>query len=233
MAPGREDLRQGARDAGALLLLAADQGDALAILAQARDHIAVFSLRLVLVLRGLHKAAADQHHRAACQQGVDDSRDYEKPGNMDLPSPDSHIEGAANGPQHDDERRGRQQGLGHAADKIHRRLGRDPHIVGDAVLRIGVIAGHQVELIVPAVREPPVDHAIADPGAPLALQCHAHVDLRDAQEDADRQNREIEQGQFGDCCSIAGLQPIEHRAVPGVHRVCGANQQDDDQQEGR
>ena len=74
-------------DAGALLFLAADQGDALAVLAQARDHIAVFGFRLVLVLRGLHEAAADQHHRAACQYGVDHRRDDKKPGNVDCIPP--------------------------------------------------------------------------------------------------------------------------------------------------
>ena len=111
---------QGAGNAGTLLLLAADQGDALAVFAQARDHIAVFGLGLVLVLGGLHEAAADQHHRAARQQGIDDRGDNEEAWNVDLPAADRQIQSAANGPQDDNEGRGRQQGLGHAADEIDR-----------------------------------------------------------------------------------------------------------------
>ena len=71
-----------------------------------------------------------------------------------------------------------KQGLGDAADEVHRRFGCDAHIVGDAVFGIGVVARHQIELIVPAVGEPAVDDVVADPGAPAALQGHAHIDLQ-------------------------------------------------------
>ena len=59
----------------ALLALAAEERDALAVLAHAREPVAIVGLGLVLVLGGRHEAAADDHHRAAHQHRVEDRRD--------------------------------------------------------------------------------------------------------------------------------------------------------------
>ena len=76
-------------DAGALLLLAAEQRDALAVLAHARQRVAEFGLGLVLVLGDLHEAAADDHHRARGDRGIDHRGDDEEAGNGDASIPPS------------------------------------------------------------------------------------------------------------------------------------------------
>ena len=73
---------------------------------------------------------------------------------------DADVQCAAYAPQHDDERRGREEGLSDAAHEIDRRFGGDAHVIGDAVFGVGVIAAHEVELVVAAVAEPAVDHAV-------------------------------------------------------------------------
>ena len=61
---------------------------------------------------------------------------------------------AADGPQHDDEGRRRQERRGDAGDEIDRRVGGDAQILGDAVFRILVVAADEIELIVAAVGQP-------------------------------------------------------------------------------
>ena len=160
------------------------QGDAFAVLAQARDHIAILGFRLVLVLGGLHEAAADQHHRAARQHRVEQRREHEKARNVQLVATARHIEGTADGPEHDDEHGCRQNGLGYTADEIDRRFGGDTHIVGDAVLGIGVVAANQIELEIAPLRQPAVDDPVGEPRPPAPLQGHAGVDLRHTDQNA-------------------------------------------------
>ena len=62
-APGAQHLVQRAIDAGAFLLFALDERDALAVFAQPRQHVAQLRLGLVLVLGNGDEAAADQQHR--------------------------------------------------------------------------------------------------------------------------------------------------------------------------
>ena len=64
---------------------------------------------------------------------------------------DRHGQRAADGPEHDDEGRRRQERRGHAGDEIHRRVGGDPQILGDAVFRVLVVAADEIELVVAAV----------------------------------------------------------------------------------
>ena len=74
---------EGLVDAVALFLLAAEQRDAFAVLAHARQRIAVFGLGLVLVLGHLHEASPDRHDRARGDRGVDDRGDHEEAGDGD------------------------------------------------------------------------------------------------------------------------------------------------------
>ena len=64
---------------------------------------------------------------------------------------DRHRQRAADGPEHDDEGRRRQERRGHAGGEIDRRIGRDAQILGDAIFRILVIAADQIELVIAAV----------------------------------------------------------------------------------
>ena len=90
-------------DAVALFLLAAEQRDALAVLAHAGQRVAEFGLGLVLGLGDLHEAAADRHDRARRDRGVDDRGDNEEAGDGDRRSAERHRQRAADGPEHDDE----------------------------------------------------------------------------------------------------------------------------------
>ena len=81
--PLPQHLGKGLVDAVALFLLAAEQRDAFAVLAHARQRVAVFGLGLVLVLGDLHEAAADRHDRAGGDRGIEHRGDHEEAGNGD------------------------------------------------------------------------------------------------------------------------------------------------------
>jgi hypothetical protein len=53
---------------------------------------------------------------------------------------DRHRQGAADGPEHHDEGGRRQKCRGDAGGEIHRRIGGDAQILGDAVFRILMVA---------------------------------------------------------------------------------------------
>ena len=112
---------------------------------------------------------------------------------MDRHAGESEVEGAADRPENDDESRGGEERLQHAGEEIDRAFGRHPHVVGDAILRVLVLAAHQVELIIVSGGEPAVDDAVGKPASPRPLQGHAAVDLRDVHADARRQQHEVEQ----------------------------------------
>ena len=76
LAPALAHGHECAVQSGALLILAAEHGDALAIFAQARERIAVIGLGLILILGDDDKAAGNAHHRAAGQHGVEESGDH-------------------------------------------------------------------------------------------------------------------------------------------------------------
>ena len=83
-APGGNHLPEGAVQTGALFLLTSDQGNALAVVAEARNCVTIFRLRLVFVFGDLYEFAADQHHGAAGGQRVYQRGDHEEPGNVQL-----------------------------------------------------------------------------------------------------------------------------------------------------
>ena len=109
-------------DAAALLLLAAEQGDALAVFAHARQRVAEFGFRLVLLLGELDEMAADDHHRGGGDRGIDHRGDDEEAGNGDGRTCDRQSESPADRPEHHDEGRGRQKCGNDASDEIDRRL---------------------------------------------------------------------------------------------------------------
>ena len=66
-------------ETGALLGIAAEQGDAFAIFAQTRERVPVVGLRLVLALSYGDEAAGDPDHRTAGQHRVDERGDHQEP----------------------------------------------------------------------------------------------------------------------------------------------------------
>jgi hypothetical protein len=214
-------------DAAALFLLAAEQRDALAVLPHAGQGVAQVGLGLVLVLGDLHEAAADHGDRARGDRRIEHGGDDEEAGDGDLRLPERHGERAADGPEHDNESRRRQERRCHAGHEIDRRVGRDPQIFGDAVFRILVVAADQVELVVAPVVEPARQHRIGQPGAPAALDAHARVNLRHAdQHAADRERKEHRREEI-DGCGIAFLDAVEDRPVPDIDAVLQADIADD------
>jgi hypothetical protein len=231
VAPRAQHRPERAVDAGALLLLALDEGDALAVLAQAGEHVAIGRLGLVLLLRDRDEAAPDDHHGAARQERIEHGGDDQKPRNDEGGAADVDRKRSADRPQHDDESRGGENRRGHAGDEIDRRLGRHPHVVGDAVFGVLVVAAHQVELIIAAAGEPTVDQTIVEPRAPAPLHGHARIDLHDAEEHARGQQRDVDHRQEQGRAGIVLFQRVEEPAVPQVHSVGGGEvEQDDDEQ---
>ena len=148
-----------------------------------------------------------------------------------MDAPDREIERAADRPQHHDEGRGREERRDHAGDEIDRRFGRDPHVVGDAVFRVLVVAAHQVELIVAPGREPAINQVVGEPLAPAPLNGHAGVDLRHVEGHARRQDCEVEPREEQDRVAVLVLQRIEDGAVPPVHPIGGRDVEEDDEEQ--
>ena len=71
----------------------------------------------------------------------------------------SDVERAADMPQHDDEGPGGQHRGQQADHQVDRRVGRQPRILGDAVLGVLVLAVPQVEAAVAFVAQPGGDQA--------------------------------------------------------------------------
>ena len=94
------------------------------------------------------------------------------------------VERPAYGPQHRDECHGGQKGLSYTANKIDGRLRGDAHIVGDAIFRVGVVAAHEVELIIAPISDPPVDKMVVEPRAPPPLERHPQKGLTGAETNA-------------------------------------------------
>ena len=142
-----------------------------------------------------------------------------------------HRQRAADGPEHHDEGRGRQECRGDAGDEIHRRVGRDPQILGDAIFRVLVIAADEVELVVAAVGQPARDHRIGQPGAPAALDAHAGEHLRHAEQHAADRERKEHRGEIIHGGGIALLDGVEDRAIPDIDAVLKADIGDDQDQQ--
>ena len=145
---------------------------------------------------------------------------------MDRHARDGDVEGAADRPQHGNEGRGGEERVQHAGEEIDRGFGCDPHVVADAVLRVLMLAAHQIELIIASGGEPVVDDAVGKPAPPRPLQGHTAVDLRDVHADARRQQHEIDERQKQDGLAVLVLQRVEHRV--GSRDV----EKDDEQQAG-
>ncbi len=228
VAPAAQDILERAVDAGALLLLAAQERDAFAVLAQARQHVAIFGLGLVLVFRHRHEAAADQHHGSAGQHRVEHGRQHQKARDGHVAAGDLERQRAADGPQHDDEGDGGEQGLQQPDREIDGRVGRHAQILGDAVFGILVVAAHQIELEVAALGQPVVEHGAVEPGAPAPLGGHAAIDRRHPEQHAERGEPGEDQRLREHRAGRLLLQRVEEGAIPDIEGILDADIQHDD-----
>ena len=195
----------------ALLLLAAEQRDALAVLAQARQRIAKLGLALVLHLGDAHEAPADDQHRAGAEHRIEEGGDDQKARDVELRAAKLEIERAADRPEHEDERHRGQERRQNAGDDVDRRFGGVADVVGDPALRILVVALDQVEMVVAAVVEPAVEHVVGQPLAPQALHRHLHVDVGDGEEHAAEQQRDVDHRLTQHFRRVLLLERIEQR----------------------
>src|SRR5262249_26628557 len=117
-----------------------------------------------------------------------------------------------------------------ADGELNRCLGRDPHIVSDTTFGVSVDATHKIELIIAAVLEPTIDEELIEPLAPSPLHRHACPELRDGQEYAPRQKRQVEDRQLENRGRIPLLERVENDAIPDVHAIGGDKADEDDKQ---
>ncbi len=234
LAPPVQHFLQAPIQAGALLLLPAEQRDALAVLAHARERVAVLGFRLVAILRDGDEAISDDHHRDAGEQRIEHGGNDQEAGDMDRGAAEREGVGAADRPQHDDEGGGRQRGRRDTGQEVNRCLGGDLQVVGDAEFRIGMVALDQVELVIAAVGHPVVDHLVVEPLTPAPLHGHAHVDRRHGKADADGREHWKDQPLQQRGVGVAVLERIEEQTVPLIDVVVGDDlgQHDEDQHDG-
>jgi hypothetical protein len=157
IAPGAQYRLQGSVDTTTLFLFPLDEGNTFSVFAQAGKHVTVLRFGLVLIFRDPDEAASDDDHRPARRNRIDHGGDDEKAGDGNDRAAKVDRERTADRPKNDDEGRCRQDGHSHSGHEIDWRLGRHPHVVGDAIFRILVVAAHQIKLIIAAVPEPSID----------------------------------------------------------------------------
>src|SRR6476659_1659680 len=92
------------------LLLATDERDALSILTEAREDIAILGFRLVLRFGDPDKAAANESHGSACNERIKNRGEDEEAWNVEVHACSIEVERPAYGPQHRDECHGGQEG---------------------------------------------------------------------------------------------------------------------------
>ena len=102
-APAFEQSAKMPGDFRPLLLLAAEQRNAFAVLAQPRHCIAKLGFALVLDFGCPHEAPADDQHRAGAKQRIEEGGDNKKARDVNCGPAEPEIERAADRPQHEDE----------------------------------------------------------------------------------------------------------------------------------
>src|SRR6476660_3527926 len=118
------------------LLLATDERDALSILTEACEDIAILGFRLILRFGDPDKATANESHGSACNERIEDCGEDEETWNVEVHACGIQVKRCAYGPQHRDKCHGGQKSLRYTAHEIYGRIRGDAHIIGDAVFRV-------------------------------------------------------------------------------------------------
>src|SRR5262249_48600757 len=95
----------------------------------------------------------------------------------------------------------------------------DTHVIGDAVFGIGMVAAHEIELVVAAVTYPSIYQAVIEPCSPTTLKRHTQVCLDNAEPNAPREENEIDQRQHRYGVGVFVLETIEDCSIPEVHCI--------------
>jgi hypothetical protein len=137
----------------------------------------------------------------------------------DRETADRERERAADRPQDGDERHGRERGGQEPAHEIDRRLGGETQVIGDAILRILVIAADQIELEISAAGEPSAQQLVVEPSAPGALHGHADIHGDDADHEISADHDGKDQG-FGEKTrGVLRLERVEEVPVPHIDPI--------------
>ena len=231
LAVSLNQVRQKLGEAGALLLFAAKDGDAFAVLTQPGQRVTEFGLRLVLAFSRRHEASGDEQHAGCDDDAIHHHGNHKVTGDVELATIPVDFQAAAHEPQHADEcRRGQECGE-NAGGEVDRCLGRDPHVLGETVLRILVFAGDQIELVVAPVVEPAVTDVLGHPGAPAPLDAHARPHHQDRDGDAEDGERNEEPCLVNDGSTVLFLQRVEDFAIPDVDSVACDQLENDEHDE--
>src|SRR5262249_42158906 len=92
LAPATEHRLECVVETPAFLSFTAEQRDALAVLAHAREGVAILRLSLVLVLGHGDEPTPDDRHGPAGEYGVDDRRDDQEAGDVERRPAEGHCQ---------------------------------------------------------------------------------------------------------------------------------------------
>ncbi len=211
------------RSSGSPRISAIDFG----VLAQPRELEA--EARLGFVLRGdaRHERAADIDREARHQDAVEERGDRHV-GRDRHPGPeDLERDRAADRPEDADEGDEGEERVQEIDREIDHRLGREPALVGDAVLGVRRLDLGEVEPVVALAPKPQAGEAVHQPFAPAHLQRLAGDD----DEHADAGDHHHQPGECEDRPAkrraVAALERVEEDAVPLVDREVQADVADD------
>ena len=170
----------------------------------------------VLGLDGDDERAADEVHAERGDRRIDDRGEHHVARDDEVGAEGGHAQAAADRPQDADEGGGGEHRIGHADEEIDQRLGREAHVVGDAVFGVRALAADDVELVEAPLREPALDQARRDPLPPAQGETHAHVHEPDRRRGRGERQRDDDADADEDGPDLLVLDGVEEEPVPAV-----------------
>ena len=175
--PGGAQLEQRAAQPLALVALAAQQRDALGVLARAVEARAEICLAALAHVARLDQPAAERIGQDRSDKRVRDRGPNHVARHVEVHAEDVHRQVARERPQHGEEGEELQDALQDALRELAGELGRDADVLGDAAVGIVDFVGEQAELVLAARGQPALDGGARQPRAPIDLQTALHVKL--------------------------------------------------------
>jgi hypothetical protein len=165
---------------------------------------------------------------------VDDGRNDQKAGNVNVRAAPRDVERAADRPEDDDERAGRQKRRENTGYDVDGRFGCEAGVFADAIFRVVVVALDEVQMVVASLGQPVIEQMVRHPFAPQALHGHLSINIDDCDEDAGREQRKVDHGLEEGFCGVLLLERIEQLPVPDIDPILHVElHKDDDQQRAR
>ncbi len=214
--PTGHDAIIGLSEAAPLAFGSTQERHALGVLPEPHERESENSLRLVLAREAGHERSADVQHQPRHQSAVGHSRQDHVGRDREIGRAEANGDGAADGPEDADERGSAGQGREQTDGEVHQRLGGPARIVRNAILGIGGLRMGDCKMIVPLAREPGVQEAVDDPGAPPDLQRLARDDDADPDGGHAGNDQREHQDRYRGGLRILAFERIEEPAVPAV-----------------